>query len=284
MTSRDEEIVPIATLSLAEDDDSTVPSSTGSNSLDEDEEQQTTLTREQNKTRKIVPVSADFGTELMTHTITKSFDSSEEEESLPSTTKQQKRNQHHSLGFTAAYPYLGFHEHDLGVGARHDVYMSIEIIQVRAIDTVNQTVGFRFNVTLTWMGTKKDFEAYQNKRKTGHPDKLTPEWSPGCPDSPNMVKEDAKMPLEDAYIVKLGGNLMWRQKFLLDGEFSESFELESYPFDTQEFPFRLGWDKYDMRILPSIDERLLTFDLGKMALGEWVRTTYTREYARVSCC
>ena len=282
MTSRDEEIVPIATLSLAEDDDSTVPSSTGSNSLDEDEERG--IFSRQFQKKSITPIASTSFTDFLTCKGILDVDGGKMAEKIKEATKQQKRNQHHSLGFTAAYPYLGFHEHDLGVGARHDVYMSIEIIQVRAIDTVNQTVGFRFNVTLTWMGTRKDFEAYQNKRKTGHPDKLTPEWSPGCPDSPNMVKEDAKMPLEDAYIVKLGGNLMWRQKFLLDGEFSESFELESYPFDTQEFPFRLGWDKYDMRILPSIDERLLTFDLGKMALGEWVRTTYTREYARVSCC
>jgi len=149
---------------------------------------------------------------------------------------------------------------------RHQVFAAVEIIQVSSIDTVDQSFDCRFSVTLSWMGTEKDFK---NHKENHHAFK--PIWSPGFPTLPTLVKkEEAKE--ENATATMMRGMFVIHQQYIIDGTFSEVFELEHYPFDSQEFSIKMMWCKHDMTLHPAMAKEFLKFDATAMAIGEWYFT------------
>jgi hypothetical protein len=145
---------------------------------------------------------------------------------------------------------------------RHQVFALIEIVQVSNVDTVAQTFDCRFRLELEWMCTEAD---YNNRKK----EEFTPIWSPGLPTLPTLVKEE-KLELEGrAQIYRRREMFVLKQNYVIDGTFSETFELENYPFDSQEFPIKVLWPKPDMALHPAMKREFLKFNVAKMALGEW---------------
>mmetsp|Transcript_3042 Transcript_3042/g.3378 ORF Transcript_3042/g.3378 Transcript_3042/m.3378 type:complete len:591 (-) Transcript_3042:111-1883(-) len=149
----------------------------------------------------------------------------------------------------------------IGFG-RHQVFALIEIIQVSNIDTVAQTFDCRFRLELEWMCTEED---HKNHKDEG----FVPIWSPGLPTLPTMVKEE-RAELDGKTMINRRKNMfVLKQNYVIDGTFSEAFELESYPFDSQEFPITMIWPKPDMVLHPAMTREFLKFNVAKMALGEW---------------
>lgn len=161
---------------------------------------------------------------------------------------------------------------DSSSAAKHQVFLSVEIVQMSNIDTVAQTFDCRFNLVLKWMGSKQDKDSWDdwnwndtdNKKRS-----FEPSWEPGKPEMPNVVRVES---LDEGQVEpeQLGHMFMLQRKYCFDCRFSESLELYSFPFDAQEFPLRMSWQRNDAEIRPSVLSDFLCFDLTKMALGEWV--------------
>mmetsp|Transcript_4439 Transcript_4439/g.9272 ORF Transcript_4439/g.9272 Transcript_4439/m.9272 type:complete len:639 (+) Transcript_4439:42-1958(+) len=145
---------------------------------------------------------------------------------------------------------------------RHQVFALIEIIQMSNIDTVAQTFACRFRLELEWMCTE---EEHRNHKDEG----FAPIWSPGLPTLPTLVRQE-RAELDGKAMINRRKNMhVLKQNYVIEGTFSEAFELQSYPFDSQEFPITMIWPKPDMVLHPAMTREFLKFNVAKMALGEW---------------
>ena len=127
---------------------------------------------------------------------------------------------------------------------------------IRAIKstTVSQSFGSQFTVTQSWLWSEDDErrnEAFshtntQNADEPGTPSmtsarNVISSWEPRKLKFSNVVKGDLTIEEDELVLKKYNELVLWEKKTHVSGIFSEKFELESFPFDCQEFQIQIAW-------------------------------------------
>ena len=122
------------------------------------------------------------------------------------------------------------------------------------IDTARQTFRSAFTVTQNWIWSKEDKESYQLSSKaqddiendssssTNHSKtKRHFSWQPSPLNFPNAIKETLEVIEGKPFLRKFNLLMMVEKKTHVYGDFGEKFELDSYPFDCQNFRISISW-------------------------------------------
>ena len=131
----------------------------------------------------------------------------------------------------------------------HQVWVNINIHRLDQIDTVNQTFGTEFTVIQCWIWSKMDEELNSDfltanlNSLTCHEDQqLKVSWQPKSLKFPNAMNSQLFVEEEGLNLKKYNDLVLIEKKTRVSGLFSEKFELESFPFDCQDFHIDIDWD------------------------------------------
>ena len=167
----------------------------------------------------------------------------------------------------------------------HQVWVNIDIEQLDRIDTVSQSFGSEFTITQSWLWSEDDetrnkLIASTNIQNTDESE--TPSipadcdvistWEPKKLKFPNAVKKDLNIEEDELVLKKYNELVLWEKKTHVSGIFSEKFELESFPFDCQEFQIQITWQDLDSRckVYPSpIQRTFMALNLTTMVQMEY---------------
>ena len=130
----------------------------------------------------------------------------------------------------------------------HQVYVEIDIEQLERIDTANQTFRSAFTVTQSWLWSKEDKDSYQlsslehEKMDANYSSQeFEFSWQPSALKFQNAIKESLEVIEDKPYLKKYNQLMVVEMKTHVYGDFGEKFELDSYPFDCQDFRISITW-------------------------------------------
>ena len=152
----------------------------------------------------------------------------------------------------------------------HQVFVTVNVDVLTAIDTAQQTFEARFRVKQAFMMTKRDSElAAQEGTNTSD---FTPEWVPPQLDFPRAV--DFKVLEVSKYQLRqFAGMMVVEFVTRVHAIFGEPLELHSFPFDCQDLSISILWkvDEAVCKVWPSPGAaNFVVVEADKMALAEWV--------------
>ena len=167
----------------------------------------------------------------------------------------------------------------------HQVWVNIDIEQLDRIDTVSQSFGSEFTVTQSWLWSEDDERRNKTFASSKTQDGDEPEtpsipstcdvissWEPKKLKFPNAVKGDLNIEEDELVLKRYNELVLWEKKTHVSGIFSEKFELESFPFDCQEFQIQIAWQDLDSRckVYPSpIQRNFMSLNLTTMVQMEY---------------
>ena len=179
---------------------------------------------------------------------------------------------------------LGDHRHWTPDQGPHQVFVDIDIEKFDNINTVNQTFTAAFTVNQCWLWSAEDKEFYKSfiegnqssvKGNESHVDStsnLKVSWQPKSLILRNAVKENLHV-IEGKLRLKMFNRLvMIEKRTFVYGDFSEKFELDSFPFDCQDF--RIEIDFFDSENICKISPNPLKRDFLSLNLHSMVQRAF----------
>ena len=129
------------------------------------------------------------------------------------------------------------------------VWVTINIHSLDRIDTVNQTFETKFTVIQNWIWSKMDeelnYDLFSDKLnfKTYFEDQdVKVCWEPKPLKFPNALNDQLFIEEYGLRLKKYNELVLIEKKTNVSGRFSEKFELQSFPFDCQDFHIDIDWD------------------------------------------
>ena len=179
----------------------------------------------------------------------------------------------------------------------HQVFVDIYIERFDKIDTPNQIFSASFTVTQTWLCSEEDQRKFKhlhqsqyninNKsttdifkkeaedteaRSTDHVDEWDLSWSPKDLKFPNAEKDTIQITEDHVSLKNYNQIIMIEKKTHVSGVFNEKFELDSFPFDYQDFRIEIAWQdpESECRIFPNpLRAEFLTMKLDSITQREF---------------
>ena len=163
------------------------------------------------------------------------------------------------------------------------VWVNINIGQLDRIDTINQTFGAKFTVIQSWLWSEDDEkqhkgriheevgETINRKLNANRISDVKPSWEPKSLNFDNAVTFDNKEKCE-AVLRRYNQLVLWEKTTHVWGVFSERFELQSFPFDCQNFHIKITWQDYDSacKVYPNpIQRTFVSLNLDSMVQREY---------------
>ena len=159
------------------------------------------------------------------------------------------------------------------------VWVTINIHSLDRIDTVNQTFETKFTVIQNWIWSKMDEELNYELFS----DKVNPHscfedqdvkvcWEPKPLKFPNASNDQLFIEEYGLRLKKYNELVLIEKKTNVSGRFSENFELESFPFDCQDFHIDIDWD--DSEKTCKISPNPLTHDFLTLNVDTMVQKVF----------
>ena len=173
----------------------------------------------------------------------------------------------------------------------HQVFVHIDVERFDKIDTPNQTFGATFTVTQTWLWSEEDERKFKHLHQSSYntnvksTKNVTEEvaeetkarssdlsWSPKGLKFPNAEKDTIQIIEDDVILKNYNQIIMIEKKTHVSGVFNEKFELDSFPFDYQDFRIEIAWQDPDSecKIFPNpLRAEFLTMKLHSITQREF---------------
>ena len=181
---------------------------------------------------------------------------------------------------------LGTTEYWTPTDGPRQVWVNIEVQQLDKIDTVNQVFGSEFTVTQSWLWSKDDVKRNQDVVKSEDKDEQSESatmftnlikdvkatWEPKKLKFPNAVKLNLNIEEDELVLTRYNNLVLWEKKTHVSGIFAEKFELESFPFDCQDFQIQIAWQDLDStcKVYPNpIQRTFVSLNLTTMVQMEY---------------
>ena len=153
----------------------------------------------------------------------------------------------------------------------HQVFVSVQVDMLTAIDTTSQTFECRFTVRQQFMISKADSEQLSEQLNVEQNNQFMPEWAP--PELAFPQAMDFKILEHGQYKLRLLlGILVVQHETRVHATFAERFELQAFPFDCQDLSIEVRWkvsdEECDILADPS-EYDVVSFESSRTALSEW---------------
>ena len=156
----------------------------------------------------------------------------------------------------------------------HQVFVDVDIEQLDRIDTVNQTFTSSFTVTQSWLWSEEDEEHFNSietdsnklQKDVDDTEQNKFSWQPNPLTFPNAEMQSLEIHSQLG-LRKYNQLMMVEKKTIVSGDFGEKFELDSFPFDCQDFRIEIAWSdsEHVCKISPNpLKENFITLKLHSM--------------------
>eukprot|EP01083_Nonionella_stella_P193489 714584_1 len=168
------------------------------------------------------------------------------------------------------------------------VYTQLILERLGGVDNLKETFRAQFQFNLYWEATN---EEEQKWKESGEDEvNVKPSWIPvqtlfKLSNASDIIRFDIMCDTKQKDIVLMHrwNKQLWRRRYLISAEFSQAFQLESFPFDIQNFSIIIQATEHDELLqfepVPAPDNVAISKVKKRYSsMGEWILQTASVEY------